>query len=234
MALFYIPDAALQAALPEEEARHCFQVLRLKAGDTIEVVDGQGTYYKAKLLPPQGKLFPIEILESFPNFEQRNFYIHLAIAPTKNIERIEWMLEKCVEIGIDELSFVLCERSERKILKMERLEKIAIQAMKQSRKAQKPRLNALQSFSQFVEKAPKGQNFIAHLAEDKRKPLAQAIHLQGKYCILIGPEGDFSPKEIQNALNQDFLAVSLGESRLRTESAGLVACHIVHVVHQLA
>lgn len=234
MALFYVPDAALQAALPEEEARHCFQVLRLKAGDTIEVVDGQGTYYKAKLLPPQGKLFPIETLESFPNFEQRNFYIHLAIAPTKNIERMEWMLEKCVEIGIDELSFVLCERSERKILKMERLEKIAIQAMKQSRKAQKPRLNALQSFSQFVEKVPQGQNFIAHLAEDSRKLLAQAITLQGKYCILIGPEGDFSPKEIQNALNQDFLAVSLGESRLRTESAGLVACHTVHVVHQLA
>ena len=163
---------------------------------------------------------------------KRDFHIHIGIAPTKNIERIEWFLEKCTEIGIDEISFLQCQRSERKQVNMERVEKVVISAMKQSGKAWLPILHPLTSYPTVIQNTDSNQQlFVAHLADDNRVELKDNVQAKGKYFILIGPEGDFTPEEISQALDKGFKPVMLGQSRLRTETAGIVACHTFQLMN---
>jgi 16S rRNA (uracil1498-N3)-methyltransferase len=177
----------------------------------------------------------VDIQHADPQHGARPYRIHLALAPTKNIDRTEWLLEKAVELGVDEVSFLLCAHSERKQLKLERLEKIALSAAKQSLKATIPLLHPLQPLSEWIKNQPAdSQQFIAHLVEGEERLLLQkALQPNGSYTILIGPEGDFSPEEIATALAAGFRPVSLGDSRLRTETAALVAVHLCHVAQQL-
>jgi 16S rRNA (uracil1498-N3)-methyltransferase len=232
MHIFYTPDILLpEYVLDETESRHCVRVLRLSETDQVTLVDGKGGFYTAEIIDANPKHCRVKIVESKQQVGLRNFRIHIAIAPTKNIERIEWFLEKATEIGIDEVTPLLCRFSERKEVKPDRLEKVMVAAMKQSLKAYLPHLNQLTRFQDFVSKSFSGQKFIAHCDEQHKDLLQKMVALQGDYTILIGPEGDFSSEEISAAISAGFLPVSLGESRLRTETAGLVACHTFHLVN---
>jgi 16S rRNA (uracil1498-N3)-methyltransferase len=234
MAIFYEPQILQNLQLNEEESRHAIKVLRLAVGDILQVVDGYGHQYETQLVEAHEKRCKVHIL-SEKKEEPRDFYLHLAIAPTKNMDRMEWMLEKCVEIGVEEVSFLETRYSERRELKLARLEKIAVSAMKQSQKARLPQMNPLLKWKSFLEKTKSQcsdyQKFIAHLNDDRRALFAETIP-QRKYLVLIGPEGDFSTDEIQQALAAGFGPVTLGESRLRTETAGLVAIHTLLLAQQ--
>ena len=233
MNIFFEPQLKQNLCLNEEESRHAVKVLRLSAGDLLNIVDGQGGFYTCEIKNTQGKKCELIIVEEKQQFGVKDFYIHLLISPTKNIDRIEWMLEKCVEIGIDEISFIQTRYSERKEIKTQRLEKIAIGAMKQSQKAYLPKINEMISWKEFLKNdLPEFQKMIAHLEEGERKLIQYLAKPKGKYAILIGPEGDFSPDEIKQALEKGFLPVTLGNSRLRTETAGLVACHTLSVINE--
>ncbi|GAB4127821.1 MAG: 16S rRNA (uracil(1498)-N(3))-methyltransferase [Raineya sp.] len=225
-ALFYCPEINENPVLSEEESRHCLQVLRHKIGDTIQLIDGKGYFWEAKITEIQNKKCLLSIQKkTLDKQSQRNYYLHLAIAPTKNIERIEWLIEKCTEIGINEISFVLCKRSERKELKLERLMKIAIQAAKQSHKAFLPKINEITKLENFLTSSSASIKWIAHLTAAEKKTFSPNIlQKQGSYCVLIGPEGDFTPEEISLAQKNGFEAVSLGNSVLRTETAGMYVC----------
>ncbi|MFN3316118.1 MAG: 16S rRNA (uracil(1498)-N(3))-methyltransferase, partial [Raineya sp.] len=227
-ALFYCPEIAENPVLSEEESRHCLQVLRYQIGDKIKLIDGKGYFWEAEITEKQAKKCLLKIIDKhLDERNQRNYHFHLAIAPTKNIERIEWLVEKCTEIGIDEISFLLCQRSERKELKLERLEKIAVQAAKQSQRAFLPKINEMQKLSVFLEKTKlhKAQKWIAHLEENERKIFGKNLIVpQNNYCVLIGPEGDFGTEEIVLAKSFGFEAISLGNSVLRTETAGVYVC----------
>lgn len=234
MHIFYTPDISGNIyILDETESKHCVRVLRLETGHEITLVDGRGGFYTAVITDSNPKRCTVKVLRSEINFELRNFQVHLAIAPTKNIERIEWFLEKATEIGIDSITPVLCRFSERKEIKTDRLEKVMVSAMKQSLKSYLPKLNPLTKFNDFVRLPFDGQKFIAHCEEQQRDLLTGKIVPHSKYLILIGPEGDFSTEEIELAVQAGFHPVSLGESRLRTETAGLVACHTFHLMNQL-
>jgi 16S rRNA (uracil1498-N3)-methyltransferase len=233
MNIFYEPNIKQNLCLNEEESRHAVKVLRLSAGDLLYVVDGRGGFYTCKVKNTQGKKCELIIVEEKQEFEKKDFYIHLIIAPTKNMDRMEWMLEKCVEIGIDEISFIQSRYSERKEIKTQRLEKIGIGAMKQSLKAYLPKINEMISWKEFLKKdIPEHFKMIAHLEEGDRKFIQQFAEPKSKYAILIGPEGDFSNDEIKQALEKGFQPVTLGNSRLRTETAGLVACHTLTVINE--
>ena len=232
MALFYVPNLASDHVLPGEESQHAVKVLRLQAGDVLELVDGVGGYYKARITNPHPKHCGFEIVETHTEFGKRNFRLHLAIAPTKNIERLEWFIEKATEIGIDEISPIICRFSERKIVKQERLEKIIISASKQSVKAYFPKLNPLCTLDELLKTRSATQKFIAHCYDEDKKLLQNEIQKSTDILILIGPEGDFSKEEVEKAISLGFAPVSLGESRLRTETAGVVACHTVTIMNQ--
>lgn len=235
MHLFYTPDMQPSASsffLSEEESKHCTRVLRLGKGDKVTLLDGRGGWYDAEITDPAPKKTKLAILEYRADHEKRPYQIHIAVAPTKNMDRMEWFVEKAVEVGIDEISFLQCARSERKALNLDRLQKIAISAMKQSMKAYLPKLNELTRYPDFLKYVPQNdQRFIAHLVEgQERFSLAKSVEGNGSYTILIGPEGDFSPEEVELALEAGFKPVTLGRSRLRTETAALAACHTIHVV----
>lgn len=224
---FYTPDAQISQELPEEEAAHAVRVLRLQAGDEMMLMDGQGDFYRAEVMMASQKHCLYRIIEILPQQPQWKGHLHLAIAPTKMMERMEWLVEKAVEIGVDEISFLNCQFSERKVLKLPRVDKIAISAMKQSRKAWKTQLNDMDSFKSFISQEHKGRKFIAHcydeiartyLYDELRQPSDSDDVL-----VLIGPEGDFSVEEVRMAIDHGFVSVHLGESRLRTETAGLSA-----------
>lgn len=224
---FYVPDARHRSELPEEEANHAIRVLRLVEGDEMMLMDGAGNFYRAEVTMHSSKHCMYQILETLPQQRAWNGHIHLAIAPTKMMERMEWMTEKAIEVGIDELSFLNCQFSERKVIKLPRIEKIAISAVKQSRKAWMPRLNDMESFQAFVSRPFTGRKYIAHcyseiernyLFDELRKPNGSADAL-----VLVGPEGDFSIDEVRLAITHGFTSVHLGSSRLRTETAGLAA-----------
>jgi len=232
MALFYVPNLAAVHVLPEEESQHAVKVLRLQAGDGITVVDGVGGFYNASIINPHPKHCTFEITETVLEFGKRDYKLHIAIAPTKNIERLEWFIEKATEIGIDEITPVICRFSERKIVKEERLEKIIVSAAKQSLKAYFPKLNPLCTFDELLKNHQTSQKFIAHCYEEDKKLLQTEIQKSSDVLILIGPEGDFSKEEVQKAISLGFVPVSLGNSRLRTETAGVVACHTVAVLNQ--
>jgi len=233
MHLFYTPDLiGTIYTLDETESKHCIKVLRLSMHDIIHLIDGKGGFFKAQIIDTNPKKCSVEIVESKKEYGKRNQYLHIAIAPTKNIERFEWFLEKATEIGIDEITPLLCEHSERKIIKTDRLEKIIISAMKQSKKAYKPVINEMIEIKRFLSRDFKGDKFIAH-CEDNHKNLLKTIYKQGNNAIiLIGPEGDFSLEEIQLSKDNKFIEISLGESRLRTETAGIVACHTINLMNE--
>lgn len=233
--LFYTPDLqgnVTSYTLPEEESQHVIKVLRMQAGERIHLINGKGGLFEAEIVNPHPKRCELKILSSEVEFGKRNAYIHIAIAPTKMNERLEWFLEKATEIGIDEITPIICRFSERKELKLARLEKILVAAMKQSVKAYLPKLNEACTFEQLIKNTTASQKFIAHCYEED-KHLLQEVYKKGSdVLILIGPEGDFSPEEIQQAIKNGFKPVSLGSSRLRTETAGVVACHTVNLVNE--
>lgn len=231
MSLFYVPNLLSANVLPEEESQHAVKVLRLQAGDYINIMDGIGGFFEAQITNPHPKHCEFKITKTISEFGKRNYKLHIAIAPTKNIERIEWFIEKATEIGIDEITPIICRNSERKVIKTERLEKIIISAAKQSIKAYFPKLNASCTFDELIKNNQSTQKFIAHCYEEDKKLLQNEITKTTDILILIGPEGDFSKDEILKALSNDFVPVSLGNSRLRTETAGIVACNTVAFIN---
>lgn len=232
MQIFYAPDIESTLVLPEEESGHCVRVMRLAEGDEIMITDGKGNFYRTSITNAHPKHCQVEITSSWQPEKPWDAYIHIAVAPTKNMDRMEWFAEKATEIGIDEITCLNCRFSERKEVKTARLEKILVSAMKQSQKALLPQLNGMTDFKQFVRQPFNGRKFIAH-CEEGEKPLIKSIYRPGEnVLILIGPEGDFSPEEIKSAEENGFEAISLGKSRLRTETAALTACHTIHVLNQ--
>lgn len=233
MHIFYTPDLSGQHyTLDEAESKHCVRVLRLEKGDEIILVDGRGGWFTAAIEDPNPKRCAVRVVEEKRNFGKRNFRVHIAIAPTKNIDRTEWFLEKATEIGIDRVTPLLCQHSERKEIKTDRLEKVMVSAMKQSLKAYLPQLDEMTKFTDFIRQPFDGQKFIAHCEEQQRELLKNVVRPGENYLILIGPEGDFSPEEIRMAIQSGFQPVSLGESRLRTETAGVVACHTFNLLNE--
>lgn len=232
MQLFYVPNiSGAEVILDETESKHAIRVLRLQTGDLVQIVDGVGGLFKAQIADANQKKCKLAITETERNFGKRNFHLHIAIAPTKNNERLEWFLEKATEIGICEITPLITERSERKTVNPERLEKILVSAMKQSVKAYLPKLNIQQGFKELVKQPFNGKTFIAYIEEKQTVHLKNVVYKTDNVLVLIGPEGDFSPAEVQLALQNGFQPVSLGESRLRTETAGIVACHIVNLAN---
>lgn len=236
MQLFYTPDIEADQklyTLNEVESKHCIRVLRKKIEDTIQLIDGNGGWYVAKIVDPNQKHCTVQIISADHELGKKPMNIHIGIAPTKNIDRTEWFLEKSTELYIGEVTPLLCDHSERKVIKHERLNKVITSAMKQSLKAYHPILHELTPIQKFIEQTFDGQKFIAHCEEDGEKiHLKDAITKGENVLILIGPEGDFSPKEIKLALDNGFKPISLGESRLRTETAGVAACHIANLMNE--
>lgn len=229
MHVFYTPDIQTSTELPEEEAQHCVRVLRLTAGDEISLTDGKGNFYRAEISVATHKRCLVNIKETIYQEPLWDGHLHIAMAPTKNMDRNEWFAEKATEIGFDELTFLNCRFSERKVIKTERIEKILVSAIKQSLKARLPRLNEMTDFCTFIEKDFEGQKFIAHCYEGE-KPLLKDVLTKGEDAlVLIGPEGDFSEEEVKKAIEKGFVPISLGKSRLRTETAALVACHTMNM-----
>lgn len=230
MHLFYqplIPKGV--CVLDEEESRHA-KVLRLQAGEIIRLTDGLGKFYDARLLKAEGRQFEFSILKSEYSLE-RNYFIHIAIAPTKNIDRIEWFVEKAVELGIDKISFLLCKNSERKIINLERIEKKVISAMKQSFQARLPLIKEISALAQFIEHAQEECKYIGFVDDQNPILLKNLAKPSSSYLVLIGPEGDFTREELEMAMANGFAKVSLGQTRLRTETAGLAAGHILNLVN---
>ncbi len=232
MHLFYTPDIQTAHELPDEEAGHCLRVLRLSQGDEIMLADGKGNFYKALITVTSGKRCLFSIVETLPWQKPWSGHLHLAMAPTKNMDRNEWFVEKATEIGFDELTFLNCRFSERKVIKTERIEKVMVSAMKQSLKASLPVLNEMTGFMEFISRNFAGQKFIAHCYEGEKKPLQAALRKGEDALVLVGPEGDFSPEEVEAAISHGFIPISLGKSRLRTETAALVACHTLNLMNQ--
>lgn len=224
---FYVPDALNCDELPADEAMHALRVLRLKIGDEMMLMDGQGNFYRAEVTLAHTKHCMYEIKETMPQERQWQGHVHLAIAPTKLMDRMEWMVEKAVEIGVDEISFLNCQFSERRLVKIPRVEKIAVSAIKQSRKAWKTQLNEVVTFRKFIAQPRDGHQFIAHCYDeiprtylyDELRKLSDTEDA----TVLVGPEGDFSVEEVKEAIDKGFVSVHLGKSRLRTETAGLSA-----------
>lgn len=228
MHVFYTPDIQIKPELPEEEAQHCIRVLRLGTGDEITLTDGKGNFYRAEITAATNKRCLVKIIETLPQEPLWQGHLHIAMAPTKNMDRNEWFAEKATEIGFDELTFLNCRFSERKVIKTERIEKILISAIKQSLKARLPKLNEMVDFDKFITRDYPGQKFIAHCYEGE-KPLLKNVLKPGEDAlVLIGPEGDFSEEEVAKAIKHGFQPISLGKSRLRTETAALVACHTIN------
>lgn len=232
MHLFYTPDIATRQDLPEDEAAHCIRVLRLSMGDEVMLTDGKGSFFRAELSAVTGKRCCVTVLEEVRQEPLWRGRLRLAVAPTKNMDRIEWLAEKATEIGVDEIHFLDCRYSERRVLKTDRIDKIVVSAMKQSLKARKPVVGEMTPFKRFVSQDFSGQKFIAHCHEGE-KPLLQDVLVPGRDAlVMIGPEGDFSEEEVMEAFAQGFIPISLGKSRLRTETAALVAVHIMNMINE--
>ncbi|MBR4792168.1 MAG: 16S rRNA (uracil(1498)-N(3))-methyltransferase [Bacteroidaceae bacterium] len=232
MWLFYCPDIQTDMELPQEEAGHCIRVLRMKEGDRLRLTDGKGVFYDAVISGVSGKRCMVHVENSERQAPLWSGHLHIAVAPTKLMDRNEWFVEKAVEIGVDEITFIKTDHSERDVIKMERIEKIAVSAMKQSQKATLPVLNGMTSLRSFIERGFDGDKFIAHCEPGKKVLLQDAVAPGHNSLVLIGPEGDFSPEEIDLALKTGFKPISLGPSRLRTETAALVAVHIMNLAGQ--
>jgi 16S rRNA (uracil1498-N3)-methyltransferase len=236
MQLFYAPDIAQNELyiLSHEESAHCTGVLRFSSGQDIILTDGMGLFYKACIESIEKKQVIVTIKSKEQITKQRNYYLHIAMAPTKSIDRFEWFLEKATEIGIDEITPLISENSERSTLRLDRMERVMVAAMKQSYKAYLPRINPMVSYQRFIENDhPDTQLFIASCADGDRR-LLQNVYLKSKNAlILIGPEGDFTGHEIEQAKTLGYISVSLGNSRLRTETAGIAASHTFYLLNNL-
>lgn len=234
---FYVPDAETQQELPSDEASHAVRVLRLKEGDELMLMDGKGCFYRAEVTVASNHHCLYRILEKQPQPPQWQGHVHLAIAPTKMMDRMEWMMEKATEVGFDELSFLDCQFSERRNLKLERIRKIVVAAVKQSHKAYMPEVNDMTPFKQFIASHTAGHRYIAHCYQEVAR-----VNLFDELCqlqpsddalVLIGPEGDFSIDEVRSAVSAGFVSVDLGKSRLRTETAGLSAVMMMQLAKQI-
>lgn len=240
---FYVPDAATAAELPAEEARHAIKVLRLSEGDRMVLADGQGCFYDAEVADISSRSCGYNILGCNKMENSWNGHLHLAVAPTKNIDRTEWLVEKAVEIGVDEISFLDCRCSERRVLKLERIERIVVSAVKQSHKPWMPRVNPLVPFDKFIARPDiAGEKYIAHclnadtigtvgdnMSVSSPRAFLPAVMGQESKTVMVGPEGDFSADEVEKAIAAGFVPVSLGESRLRTETAALYAAMLMNL-----
>ncbi len=227
MNVFYTHNVLETNVLSEEESYHCIKVLRMKADDTIFVIDGIGNMYVARIVLADTRHTRVEILSVQQDFGKRNYSLHLAVAPTKNIDRFEWLVEKSVEIGVDCITPLNCRFSERRTIKTERIEKIALSATKQSLKAYLPKINPMTDFTELVLQSTESQRFVAHCYNLPKENLLKICNSRQSTLVLIGPEGDFSEQEITQALDIGFRSVSLSDSRLRTETAGVVAANTV-------
>ena len=234
MIQFYAPDIAVTPVLPEGESHHCVKVLRRQPGDPVEVIDGKGSVYSCRLLEAHPKHAMVEIIGRRELPLPWTYGLTIGVAPTKHLDRMEWLTEKLVEIGVNRLIPLRGDRSERKELKTERLEKIAVSAMKQSLKAVLPRIDEMTTVSNVIRSTDVRQRFICYCDDSvERRLLSRELQPGEDVCILIGPEGDFSPAEVRLALEYGFVPVSLGDTRLRTETAALFAASTVHVLNQL-
>lgn len=235
MHLFYTPEIGTgnTLTLNEEESKHAVRVLRLAQGSPVQLIDGRGGFYTAEITSAHPKRVDLTIINHETDFGKRQHYLHIAVAPTKNIDRFEWFVEKATEIGIDEITPVLCEHSERKDLRTDRVNRVIVSAMKQSLKAYKPKLNELTPLISCIKNERADVKAIAHCADfGHKKALKEIVHPGKSTLILIGPEGDFSPVEIELALQAGFEGVTLGSSRLRTETAALEACFEVDFLNR--
>ncbi|MGB5822222.1 MAG: 16S rRNA (uracil(1498)-N(3))-methyltransferase [Saonia sp.] len=233
MQLFYNPrldHSASQFVFPEEESKHIVKVLRKKEGDILHITNGEGHLFQAKIVLSDPKRCKVEVVSSKKKHRKMH-WLHMVVAPTKMNDRFEWFLEKATEIGVNEITPIICERSERKVIKMERMEKVIQSAMKQSLRTYLPKLNEPISFSDFMELPQKDLLFIAHCAKEEKMDLKRRVAPDKNVTVLIGPEGDFSDLEIKTARAGGFVPVSLGESRLRTETAAIVACMVVNIIN---
>ncbi len=229
--LFYQPDVPNGLHyLDPEESRHCTKVLRKRAGDTIHVTDGKGFLYTCIITDanPGKCAFKIEFSEQE---KPKDFHIHIAIAPTKNPDRTEWFVEKAIEIGVDEITFLACENSERTTLKVERIEKLALSALKQSLKTTFTKIHSIKELHQFISQSNSSDKFIAYVDQSNPNELFKVAKPKSSYTVLIGPEGDFSPTELELAIKHGYKKVALGPSRLRTETAGIAACHTLNLLN---
>lgn len=235
MIRFYAPDISVDTTLPESESAHCVRVLRKREGDIVEVVDGKGGLFRCTIVAahPKGVLLSVDEALSLPKVWAPR--ITVAVAPTKHADRMEWLVEKLVEIGIDRFVPLRCERSERKKLKVERIEKIAVSAMKQSLKAVLPQIDATTPLPYFLKEMAvvSGGKFIGYCDDNMPRTLLAKAYSQGSDAvILIGPEGDFTPSEVDASLAAGFTAVTMGNNRFRTETAALVAVDTIHIINQ--
>jgi 16S rRNA (uracil1498-N3)-methyltransferase len=228
MHLFYQDRLPEIKYLGEDESKHCVKVLRRQVGDEINIIDGKGTFYKAKISKAHQKKCEFEVLET-KNEAKPAFHRHLAIAPTKNMDKMEWLVEKATEIGIDEITFFQSFHSERKVIKIDRLEKKVISAMKQSLKARKPILHEIIPFKKLLEETKATNKLIAYVDFENQVHMKNELHGQHDTLILVGPEGDFTPEEIDLSVRNGLKKVSLGNSRLRTETAALAAVHLMNL-----
>jgi len=234
---FYAPDIATDPTLPESDSQHCVRVLRMREGDEVQCVDGKGRRYRCHIAIAHNKhtLLAVDNVEEQPRVWPAD--ITVAVAPTKHIDRMEWLVEKLVEIGVDRITPLRCARSERRDINATRLRKIAVSAMKQSLKAILPRIDDMTSVADYLaEPAAEGeQRFVGYCDESivSRRLLSQTCRPGAPARLLIGPEGDFSPEEIKAALSAGYIAVTMGDNRLRTETAALVGCDTIHIVNQL-
>lgn len=233
MQLFYNPlldNSAAQFTFSEEESKHIVKVLRKKEGDILHITNGKGYLFEAKIIDAVNKKCKAEIVHADKK-HQKMFWFHMVVAPTKMNDRFEWFLEKATEIGVNEITPIICENSERKVIKIERMEKLIQSAMKQSLQAFLPKLNAPISYKEYISKTHKGLLFIAHCEDEEKSDLKRRVAADKDVTVLIGPEGDFSKTEIKQAYEKGFLPVSLGENRLRTETAAIVACATVNMIN---
>lgn len=234
MQLFFNPNIdenTKEILFDKEESRHIIKVLRKKQGDILHITNGKGSLFSAEIIIESDKKCVVKIVDIQFKEKEWNYYLHVAIAPTKNIDRLEWFIEKATEIGIDEITPIICENSERKVVKHDRLHKIMLSAVKQSLKYTAPKLNDLTSFNDFIKNSIEGNLLIAHCNEGEKKALKSFEFTGEKITLLIGPEGDFSPKETLEAIKSNFIPITLGDSRLRTETAGIVAVHSISFLH---
>ncbi|MGD2034710.1 MAG: 16S rRNA (uracil(1498)-N(3))-methyltransferase [Bacteroidales bacterium] len=234
MQLFYAPDlTGSKYSLSVEESKHCLKVLRLKLGDRISLTDGNGNLHDAVIEGQEKGRVLLDVVKTIPEYGKKDYNIHMAIAPTKSNDRFEWFVEKATEIGVDEITPFISEHSERRKIREDRIEKVIIAAIKQSGKAYKPKLNPLIRYPDFFQRAFQQPGlYVAH-CHDKEKHTLAGDYIPGNDAvIMIGPEGDFSEKEIEMALKNRFKPVTFGDARLRTETAGIVACHTIFLLNQ--
>lgn len=232
MHVFYVRDINSEIiTFDQTESKHCIKVLRLKEGDEVYIVDGIGGLYKARLFDTHLKCCSAIVFEKYIGYGKRDYHLHIGIAPTKNNERFEWFAEKATEIGVDEITPVHCTHSERKVVNTQRVEKIITAAVKQSVRAYHPRINPIMNFSNFVLDNYAESKFIAHCGEGITEHLMNLYQPKKNVLILIGPEGDFTESEVSFAIKNGYAPVSLGNNRLRTETAGVVACHIINLIN---